>query len=77
MALSNQSELPAFFSPRQDNLKISHCILSNPMIPEDDLPRLDKSQLTPSQNLNRGFDETNSLKPPSWDKRFRPVVSQK
>ncbi len=30
MALSNQSELPAFFSPQQDNLKISTRILPNP-----------------------------------------------
>jgi hypothetical protein len=29
MALSNQSELPAFFTSRQVNLKISHRILSN------------------------------------------------
>jgi hypothetical protein len=40
MALSNQSELPAFFRLRQVNLKISHRILPNPTIPEDDLPRL-------------------------------------
>jgi hypothetical protein len=40
MALSNQSELPAFFSPWQVNLKISHHILPNPKILEDDLPRL-------------------------------------
>jgi hypothetical protein len=35
-ALSNQSDLPAFFSPRKVNLKIG-------LIPEDDLPRLAKS----------------------------------
>ncbi len=29
MALSSQSELPAFFSPRQVNIKISHRILPN------------------------------------------------
>jgi hypothetical protein len=40
--LSNQSDLPAFFSPRQVNLKISHSILPNPTIPEDDLPRMVK-----------------------------------
>jgi hypothetical protein len=40
MALSNQSELLALFSPRQVNLKISHHILPNPTIPEDDLPIL-------------------------------------
>jgi hypothetical protein len=44
MALSNQSELPAFFGPRQVNLKISHSILPNPTIPDDDLPRMAKSQ---------------------------------
>jgi hypothetical protein len=52
MTLSNQSELLAFFSPRQVNLKISHCILPSPTIPEDaetglipeeDLPRMAKS----------------------------------
>jgi hypothetical protein len=37
MALSNQSELPALFSPRHVNLKISHRILTNPTIPEDNL----------------------------------------
>jgi hypothetical protein len=50
MALSDQSELPMFFSPRQVNLKISYCILPNPTIPEDDLPRLAKSRLTTSRN---------------------------
>jgi hypothetical protein len=40
MALSNQSELPAFFISRHVILKISHHILSNPTIPEDDLPTL-------------------------------------
>jgi hypothetical protein len=40
MALSNQSELPALFSPRQVNLKISQHILHSPTIPEDDLPIL-------------------------------------
>jgi hypothetical protein len=42
MALSNQKELPAFFSPRQVNLKISHRILRNPTIPDGDLSRLAK-----------------------------------
>jgi hypothetical protein len=74
MALSNQRDLPAFFSPRKVNVKIG-------LIPEDDLPvmvkswkmtyrtengqirkmtylvpRLAKSRLTTSWNLNRGFD---------------------
>ncbi len=44
MALFNQSELTAFFSPWQVNLKISHRILPNPTIPEDDLPRMAKSR---------------------------------
>jgi hypothetical protein len=39
-ALSNQSELAAFFSPWQVNLKISHRILPNTTFPEDDLPRI-------------------------------------
>jgi hypothetical protein len=40
--MSNQStsKYQRFFSPRQVNLKISHRILPNPSIPEDDLPRL-------------------------------------
>jgi hypothetical protein len=41
-ALSNHSELPAFFSLRQVTLKISHRILPIPTIPEDDLPRMAK-----------------------------------
>jgi hypothetical protein len=44
MALFNQSELPAFFSPQQDNLKISHRILPSPTILEDDLPTMAKYQ---------------------------------
>jgi hypothetical protein len=40
LSMSNQSELQAFFSPQQANLKISHHILSNPTIQKDDLPRL-------------------------------------
>ncbi len=40
MALSNQSDLPVCFSPWKVNLKIRHCILLNPAIPEEDLPRL-------------------------------------
>jgi hypothetical protein len=41
MALSNQSYYQRFFSPRQVNfLKISHRILPNPSIPEDDLPNV-------------------------------------
>jgi hypothetical protein len=39
MALSNQSDLPVFFSPRKVNLQISHLILPNPTMPEDDLSR--------------------------------------
>jgi hypothetical protein len=38
MTMSNQSELPTFFSARQVNLKISHRIFINPTIPEDDFP---------------------------------------
>jgi hypothetical protein len=38
MALSNQSDLPAFFSPQKVNLK-------KDLIPEDDLPRMVKSQM--------------------------------
>jgi hypothetical protein len=37
MALLNQSDLPAFFSPRKANLKIG-------LIREDDLLRMDKSR---------------------------------
>ncbi len=37
MALSNQSDLPAVFSLWKVNLKIS-------LIPEDDLPRMDKPE---------------------------------
>ncbi len=40
IALSNQRELQAFFSPRQVDLKISHSILRNPTIPDSDLPRM-------------------------------------
>ncbi len=43
MALSNQSESPLFFSPRQVSLKIWHCILFNPTIPEDDMLTMAKS----------------------------------
>jgi hypothetical protein len=39
MALSKQSELPAFFRPQQVKLKVSHSIRPNPTIPEDDIPR--------------------------------------
>jgi hypothetical protein len=79
MALSNQSDLPAFFSPRKVNLKIS-------LISEDDLrvPRMAKSRkmtyrewpnpgrLTEIGQIPAyvkpefdGFDDTNSLKPSS------------
>jgi hypothetical protein len=37
MALSHQSDLPAYFSPRRVNLKIT-------LIPEDDLTRIAKSR---------------------------------
>jgi hypothetical protein len=40
MALSKQSELPAFFSPRQVNLKISLRIIPNQTIREDGFPRV-------------------------------------
>jgi hypothetical protein len=42
LSLFNQSELPAFFSPQQVNLKISYPLLPNPIIPKDELPRLAK-----------------------------------
>jgi hypothetical protein len=42
IALSNQSDLPAFFSPQKVNLKIG-------LIPEDDLLRMAKSRLTTSR----------------------------
>jgi hypothetical protein len=44
--LSNQRELLPFFSPWQVNLKISHHILPSSTMPEDDLPRMAKSQKT-------------------------------
>jgi hypothetical protein len=44
MAFSNESDLPAFLSPRNVILKIS-------IIPEDALLRMAKSQLTTSRNL--------------------------
>jgi hypothetical protein len=46
--------------PRKINLKIS-------LIPENDLLRLAKSQLTTSWYLKRGFDETSNLKPGTSD----------
>jgi hypothetical protein len=42
IALSNQSDLSAFFSPQKVNLKIC-------LIPEDDLLRMAKSGLTTSR----------------------------
>jgi hypothetical protein len=71
MALSNQRELPAFFSPRQVDLKISHRILPNPTIPH--FTRMAKSRkmtyrdwpkfrLTTRRNLKRGFDDVDILK---------------
>jgi hypothetical protein len=42
VALSNQRELPAFYSPRQVTFKISHHIFPNLTVLEDDLPRLAK-----------------------------------
>ncbi len=80
MALSNQSDLPAFLSSQKINLKIS--LIREDDLPrmgqisEDDLPRLTKSRLTTSRNLKRGIDETNSLKPSSGDERIRLVVSR-
>jgi hypothetical protein len=61
MALSNQSELPAFFSPREADLKISHCVLPNPItIPEDNLRnwrnprrRFTKNGQIPDDDLSR------------------------
>ncbi len=81
MTLSKQSELQAFFSPRQVNLKISHQILPNPTIPEDDLPRMaesrkmtyrdwPKSRLTTSRNLKRGFDDVDILKSLNYHLNF-------
>jgi hypothetical protein len=86
MALSNQSDLPAFFSPRKTNLKIGliredewtnpgRWLIEYGQISKDDLPRLAKSQLTTSRNLNTGFDETSSLKPSSGVEQFRLVVA--
>ncbi len=49
--LTGQSELPAFFSPWQVDLKNCHRILPNPTIPEDDLPRL--VGLIPEDDLPR------------------------
>ncbi len=75
MVLSNQSDLPAFFSPRKVNLKIGlipemtfrewpnprRWFTKNCKIPGNDLPRLAESQLTTSRNLKWGFDETSSV----------------
>ncbi len=47
MALPNQSKLPAFFSPRQVNLKIRH---PPPTILEDDLSRMANSRRWPTEN---------------------------
>ncbi len=44
--------------------------------PGDDLPRFAKSRHRTSRNLERGFDETGSLKPSSGDERSRLVVSR-
>jgi hypothetical protein len=48
MVLSNQSELPAFFSPQEVKIKID-------LIPEDDLSRMTKSRkMTYREWLNPG-----------------------
>jgi hypothetical protein len=74
MALSNQSEIPAFFSPWKVNLKISHRLprlaksrniiysTENDRILEDNLSRLAKSRLTTSRNLKGGFNETSGIR---------------
>jgi len=46
MVVSNQSDLPAFFSPRKVNLKIG-------LIPEDDLPIMVKSQMVTYRDWSR------------------------
>jgi hypothetical protein len=64
MVLSNQSDLPAFFSPRKVNLKIG-------LIPEDDLPRkaIFRGQVIPAcrkPEFERNFKLTfQGLKNPS------------
>ncbi len=82
MALSNQSELPGFFSPRHVNFKISHLILSSltiqeddfaedGLIPEDDL--IENGQILENYNTLESlkeFGETSSLKPSFGDKRI-------
>jgi hypothetical protein len=44
MALSNQSDLPAFFQPLESQIKNSHRIIPNPTMLEDDMPRMAKTQ---------------------------------
>jgi hypothetical protein len=60
MGLSNQIELPAFFSPREADLKISHYVLPNQTIPEDNLRdwpnprrRFTKNGQIPDDDLSR------------------------
>jgi hypothetical protein len=50
MAFSNQSELLALFSPRQVNLKISHRILPNLTLPEDNLTKIGYHRRSLSEN---------------------------
>jgi hypothetical protein len=63
MALYSRSELPAFFSRRQVNLKISLCILPYPTVPEDGLPGIAKSQKMTYQDWpNRSLRKPESQK---------------
>jgi hypothetical protein len=56
IALSNQSDLPAFFSPQKVNLKIG-------LIPEDDLLRIVKSwKMTYQDRPNPGLQQAESQK---------------
>jgi hypothetical protein len=56
IALSNQSDLPAFFSPQKVNLKIG-------LIPEDDLLRIVKSwKMTYQDRPNSGLQQAESQK---------------
>jgi hypothetical protein len=71
MALLNQNNLLAFFSSLKVNLKIIHRILSNPTIPEDDLPRMTKSRkmtyrVWPNPGLEQaGITKEDLIKPAS------------
>jgi hypothetical protein len=69
MALYSRSELPAFFSRRQVNLKNSLRILPYPTVPEDDLPGIAKSQKMtyedwPNRSLRKaGISKEDLMKP--------------